>query len=254
MTMEFFHAFAFAFLMPVLPLHIPKEQYHHLALDEVKDEGNFVFTRKSKPEGFETFLSYNGIYTTESEIPSTSQDGLFYRQTTDGIHLIQMTYQGQHDLLGCYISSDKHEISTFYRNFLRSKASTESSLHTDQKLLGNLNDHLKILGDFKHHEEQCEAFMNQPLKSKLPEKPDNDKDTYSGKLHRSKRMAMIPGTKWCGTGNTASDDDELGLHSETDKCCRDHDKCPYMIPRFTTHYNLFNYRPYTISHCDCDVR
>lgn len=36
---------------------------------------------------------------------------------------------------------------------------------------------------------------------------------------------IFPGTKWCGPGNNADDDNDLGHYQETDKCCRAHDHC-----------------------------
>ncbi|ALC48672.1 GIIIspla2 [Drosophila busckii] len=39
-----------------------------------------------------------------------------------------------------------------------------------------------------------------------------------------------------------------------DKCCRKHDHCRMYIPAMSNRYELFNYRPYTLSHCSCDRR
>ncbi|KAL3857949.1 hypothetical protein ACJMK2_012574, partial [Sinanodonta woodiana] len=54
-------------------------------------------------------------------------------------------------------------------------------------------------------------------------------------------VLIFPGTKWCGKGDLAKCYDDLGPDQETDSCCRDHDCCPYIIPPFTSRYNLFNY-------------
>lgn len=61
-------------------------------------------------------------------------------------------------------------------------------------------------------------------------------------------------TKWCGMGASATDEADIGKESEADKCCREHDQCPYHIASFTTKYGLFNYRLTTVSLCDCDFR
>ena len=37
-----------------------------------------------------------------------------------------------------------------------------------------------------------------------------------------------------------------------DLCCKEHDHCPLFIPRWVSKYNLLNWRPFTISSCDCD--
>ena len=81
------------------------------------------------------------------------------------------------------------------------------------------------------------------------------------KKSRSKRSAfdfnsvlIFPGTKWCGKGDLAECYDDLGPDQELDVCCRDHDCCPYMIPPFSSRFNLFNYRFHSLIHCDCDNR
>jgi len=63
-----------------------------------------------------------------------------------------------------------------------------------------------------------------------------------------------PGTLWCGSGNNANDYDDLGIHRETDKCCRTHDNCQYWIPGFTSKYHYTNVEPFTVSYCDCDMK
>ena len=81
------------------------------------------------------------------------------------------------------------------------------------------------------------------------------------KKSRSKRSAfdfnsvlIFPGTKWCGKGDLAQCYDDLGDDQELDVCCRDHDCCPYMIPPFSSRFNMFNYRFHSLIHCDCDNR
>lgn len=40
----------------------------------------------------------------------------------------------------------------------------------------------------------------------------------------------VPGTKWCGPGNTAEDYDHLGAYSAEDMCCRAHGKQSNVLP------------------------
>lgn len=65
---------------------------------------------------------------------------------------------------------------------------------------------------------------------------------------------MAPNTKWCGRGQSASKYSQLGGASKADKCCRRHDHCRFNIHSMTTKWHMFNYRPFTISHCSCDMR
>lgn len=55
---------------------------------------------------------------------------------------------------------------------------------------------------------------------------------------------IFPGTKWCGPGNTAEHDNDLGHFEETDKCCRAHDHCDG-IEAGGSKYGLVNNSPYT---------
>ena len=66
---------------------------------------------------------------------------------------------------------------------------------------------------------------------------------------------IIKGTLWCGKGNIAKDCEDLGEYSETDKCCREHDMCPYVFSTNEPNYNGFMLPGFhTISHCECDNR
>jgi len=62
----------------------------------------------------------------------------------------------------------------------------------------------------------------------------------------------MPGTQWCGTGNVSTANQSYGNVVATDRCCQAHDSCAFAIGAFSRAYGLFNYRPYTISHCECD--
>lgn len=63
---------------------------------------------------------------------------------------------------------------------------------------------------------------------------------------------IIPGTKWCGTGDIARDYFDLGAEPTVDMCCRAHDLCPIKIRAYSQKYNLTNNSLYTKSHCGCD--
>ncbi|WNE40226.1 MAG: hypothetical protein GBAus27B_000293 [Mycoplasmataceae bacterium] len=66
------------------------------------------------------------------------------------------------------------------------------------------------------------------LLSKIPEK------------YKNIFQAIAPGTKWCGDGDRAKDDEDLGLFKETDACCRAHDKCDSNIIAGSVKANLKN--------------
>ncbi|KAH8244884.1 hypothetical protein KR032_002078 [Drosophila birchii] len=63
---------------------------------------------------------------------------------------------------------------------------------------------------------------------------------------------IIPGTKWCGTGDIADTYSDLGSEMAMDRCCRQHDLCPVKIRAYQHKYELENDSLYTKSHCICD--
>ncbi|XP_050298976.1 uncharacterized protein LOC126737923 [Anthonomus grandis grandis] len=65
---------------------------------------------------------------------------------------------------------------------------------------------------------------------------------------------IIPGTKWCGSGDIANSYYDLGPEPSVDVCCRTHDLCPVKVRSRSTNYNLSNSAFYTKSHCECDDR
>lgn len=69
---------------------------------------------------------------------------------------------------------------------------------------------------------------------------------------KDKVKAIYPGTLWCGDGNLARSEHEVGLFKNTDICCKMHDKCPVSIPSGRQYKGLHNVGSYTRSHCSCD--
>ncbi|XP_046801968.1 group 3 secretory phospholipase A2 [Lucilia cuprina] len=79
--------------------------------------------------------------------------------------------------------------------------------------------------------------------------------THSRQKRQLSDFLIAPNTRWCGRGNTANGTyNHLGGASMADKCCRTHDHCKVYIPAMSNRFDLFNYRPYTLSHCNCDRR
>ncbi|XP_074869136.1 group 3 secretory phospholipase A2 [Carettochelys insculpta] len=71
---------------------------------------------------------------------------------------------------------------------------------------------------------------------------------------RTRRGWTVPGTLWCGAGDSAENLTELGIFQGTDLCCREHDQCAEQLSALEYNYGIRNYRLHTISHCDCDAR
>ncbi|KAL6255291.1 hypothetical protein P5V15_013631 [Pogonomyrmex californicus] len=64
--------------------------------------------------------------------------------------------------------------------------------------------------------------------------------------------AIAPGTLWCGSGDIAKRETDLGLFKKTDACCRAHDNCKNNILAGETEVNVKNNGIFTRSACACD--
>ncbi|XP_058829080.1 uncharacterized protein LOC131688669 isoform X3 [Topomyia yanbarensis] len=109
----------------------------------------------------------------------------------------------------------------------------------------------------KHQCDQRHVHMRD-IAQRLQSSDAQEKQTAEQSLQRHKRAIadwfLSPNTKWCGKGHSAERYHQLGGASRADMCCRQHDYCKLYIPAMATKWDLFNYRPYTISHCSCDQR
>jgi secretory phospholipase A2 len=78
-------------------------------------------------------------------------------------------------------------------------------------------------------------------------------DSLNGELQGGLGF-IYPGTKWCGPGSIAANEDDLGRYAEEDKCCREHDNCPNILEPRECRRGLCNNGSFTRSHCDCDTK
>ncbi|XP_053679159.1 uncharacterized protein LOC128730151 [Anopheles nili] len=119
-----------------------------------------------------------------------------------------------------------------------------------------------LLDQMNFHElkQKCNVRQKQlkEIATGLRSSDPEHKRIANEKLQRHKRAIadwfLSPNTKWCGKGHSASQYYQLGGASRADMCCRKHDHCNILIPAMATHWDLFNIRPFTISHCSCDTR
>ncbi|GAB0087242.1 uncharacterized protein DMENIID0001_015350 [Sergentomyia squamirostris] len=126
------------------------------------------------------------------------------------------------------------------------------------KELTNINRPLQI--DFREMLKlmtQCQAIDHMRKVKRAPEsdqqttKRQHDTGYFSG-ASLSLFSGIIPGTKWCGTGDIANTYHDLGTETPMDMCCRTHDLCPVKVRAYQKRYNLNNNSLYTKSHCTCD--
>lgn len=69
-----------------------------------------------------------------------------------------------------------------------------------------------------------------------------------------KSLLIYPGTKWCGAGDIAKDNNDLGREIETDKCCRDHDNNAGSIGSFEEEHGITNLQIFTMTNCRDDCK
>ncbi|KAM9306294.1 group 3 secretory phospholipase A2 [Pholidichthys leucotaenia] len=81
---------------------------------------------------------------------------------------------------------------------------------------------------------------------------DESEESEGRTRRRVKRGFIVPGTLWCGSGNKAASHADLGVFSDTDSCCREHDQCNDSILPFQSKFGVFNSNIFTMSHCKCD--
>ncbi|XP_037272060.2 group 3 secretory phospholipase A2 [Rhipicephalus microplus] len=143
------------------------------------------------------------------------------------------------------------------RAVLRNNHITECELQRDAQALGRfyqeVGAHLRCRGNAT---DPCKGVRLQHLRSPLEWRRMRRACTrlQKGPSRRRRDLLMYPGTNWCGSGSSARKLNELGPNSRVDRCCREHDHCPYTIEAFQRRFHLFNYRLHTLSHCECDER
>ncbi|XP_067307169.1 uncharacterized protein proca1 [Pseudorasbora parva] len=162
-------------------------------------------------------------------------------QVTDGAEEVRSVHDPEGRLVDCSVIQNEMQVKSFMhvcRLGLRNQVSSglKMSLTGVSEAKANCNK-LKSKG-----ERNVIAKAKQELNF----------DAASNKKTRTKRGFTYPGTLWCGAGNIADNYDQLGEFEETDKCCRVHDHCPYIIHAFSSNYGYTNFKWHSLSHCDCD--
>ncbi|KAL2099943.1 hypothetical protein ACEWY4_004337 [Coilia grayii] len=107
---------------------------------------------------------------------------------------------------------------------------------------------------FVSQDTDADTDTHMPVRHTRDLQTQNALPEGSGSRRTKRGVMMIPGTLWCGSGNTAADYSDLGAFAQTDQCCREHDHCKYTITSFRSGYGVFNTNIFTLSHCDCDNR
>ncbi|XP_035807123.2 group 3 secretory phospholipase A2 isoform X2 [Amphiprion ocellaris] len=174
---------------------------------------------------------------------------IFLRQAAASLRLYHSSWSGQRALRSCAWSDDAAVIHSYLA--LCRERTQEFSDHP--------NDNFDLDSMFVGEEEQCVSLASPGVGEQAGRRPVRsvggpDRGERSEvRIHqRVKRGFIVPGTLWCGSGNKAPSYADLGVFSDTDSCCREHDQCKHTILSFHSQFGVFNTNIFTMSHCDCD--
>ncbi|XP_069021890.1 group 3 secretory phospholipase A2 [Embiotoca jacksoni] len=176
-----------------------------------------------------------------------SPDGVvhstFLRQTSPSARLYHSARSAQRALLSCAWSDDAAAIQD-YLSLCRERT---------REFSDRPGEHLDL--DYVSEDEDKCVSLAAPQVAELNESFGGEGHDARSKVRihqRVKRGFIVPGTLWCGSGNKAPSFADLGVFSDTDSCCREHDQCKHTILSFHSEFGVFNRNIFTMSHCDCD--
>ncbi|KAI1890175.1 hypothetical protein AGOR_G00170980 [Albula goreensis] len=178
----------------------------------------------------------------------------YIHQVSDGIEEVRLVYDAVGTLVDCSVSGNHIQVKSFMYvcrlGFKEQRVKPGYSVGN----LANIAEAKSNCQDFRVRSRLREKAPTGPRRQTTGEASNVDPGSVeTGQvLHRTKRGFTYPGTLWCGAGNIADSYDHLGEFAETDKCCRVHDHCPYVIHPFSTKFGYTNFKWHSICHCDCD--
>ncbi|XP_028726526.1 group 3 secretory phospholipase A2 [Peromyscus leucopus] len=180
-------------------------------------------------------------------IPGSPPGSLsFLGKDAQGLAIFQALWDAHHRLKVC-IRQDESELIRAFRALCTSEPWRHSFLHTPGPELQ------RALAALQSQWEACQGSEASPTGAR-EKRATGQSGAPDGGHGRKKRGWTIPGTLWCGVGNSAENSSELGMFQGPDLCCREHDQCPQTISPLQYNYGIRNFRFHTISHCDCDAR
>uniref|UniRef100_A0A3B5A507 phospholipase A2 n=1 Tax=Stegastes partitus TaxID=144197 RepID=A0A3B5A507_9TELE len=194
------------------------------------------------------------IFCTWTKVSSDKQEVhySFLQQAATSLRLYHSVWSGRRALRSCAWSDDVAVVHN-YLSLCRERT---------QEFSDHPKDNLDLESMFMAEEERCVSVVS-PGVAGLGEQAGKRTVRSVGGLDRGegsevrvnrrvKRGFIVPGTLWCGSGNKAPSYSDLGVFSDTDSCCREHDQCKHTILSFHSQFGVFNTNIFTMSHCDCD--
>ncbi|KAM9195102.1 group 3 secretory phospholipase A2 [Dugong dugon] len=171
----------------------------------------------------------------------------FLGKDARGLALFHAHWDGRGRLQACSRQGEP-KLTAAFRTLCAHESTRGAFTHTPgpelQRTLNTLQSQWKA----------CHRPGEQPAEEARKKQAAGQSGASGGGCCRAKRGWTMPGTLWCGVGDSAANSSELGVFQGSDLCCREHDRCPQNILPFQYSYGIRNYRLHTISHCDCDAR
>ncbi|XP_046944371.1 group 3 secretory phospholipase A2 [Lynx rufus] len=179
----------------------------------------------------------------------------FLGKNAQGLALVH-THWDEHGRLQSCSQQDEPELTAAFSALCAGEITRGAFIHTPgpelQRALATLQSQW---GACRGTEEGPAGAREKRAAGVREEQAEGHRGAPSSIGHqRLKRGWTMPGTLWCGVGDSAGNSTELGIFQGPDLCCREHDRCPQNISPFQYSYGIRNYRFHTISHCDCDAR
>ncbi|XP_071052339.1 uncharacterized protein [Onthophagus taurus] len=227
--------------------------------EEVNDFVSFTYYENGE---LETLIKFGGISAKEISVANKNESGLSLRQISNGKRFLQLIYD-EESLKECNYIQEKDQVEKFLNSF--NPANFYNSSSTSKVIVDNLRDrnlppNVKSWFNFRRMKKLCHQKLRE-IKSELKklEKRRLEEMEQENLFGRTRRdisdFLRVPGTQWCGKGYSAKKYTDVGMFSQTDRCCRKHDlACPYWIGGFQMKYGVRNNMINTLMHCSCDER
>eukprot|EP00070_Physeter_catodon_P033028 XP_028339922.1 group 3 secretory phospholipase A2 isoform X2 [Physeter catodon] len=170
----------------------------------------------------------------------------FLGKSAQGLALFHARWDGHGRLQVCS-RQDEPVLTTAFSTLCAGEITRDSFIHTPGPELQ------RALATLKSQWEACRWPAESPAGTREKRAAGQSGAPGMGN-QRVKRGWTMPGTLWCGVGDSAGNSSELGVFQGPDLCCQEHDRCPQTVSPFQYNYGIRNYRLHTISHCNCDAR
>ncbi|XP_039360348.1 group 3 secretory phospholipase A2 [Mauremys reevesii] len=164
----------------------------------------------------------------------------FLSRRSGALALVQSAWDGAGHLLACSIREEAW-LTRLYRESCAKRPRSSPRSPARQRALDSLAQQIHVCS----RAEPLAAGGARVRRAPVGEERGR---------RRTRRGWTVPGTLWCGAGDSAGSLNELGIFQGPDLCCREHDQCAEQLSALEYNYGIRNYRLHTISHCDCDTR